>query len=76
MTSSKKFALITGGSRRIGAAICRNLHKAGIDIMIHYRNSKEDAITLQKELSNIGEDTTCLVQANLLEFQSYEYIIK
>ena len=76
MTSSKKFALITGGSRRIGAAICRNLHKAGIDIMIHYRNSKEDAITLQKELNNIREDSACLVQANLLEFESYEYIIK
>ena len=34
MTSSKKFALVTGGSRSIGAAICRNLHNAGIDIMI------------------------------------------
>ncbi len=76
MTSSKKFALVTGGSRRIGAAICRNLHKAGIDIMIHYRNSKDDAITLQKELNNIRGDSACIVQANLLEFESYEYIIK
>ena len=76
MTSSKKFALVTGGSRRIGAAICRNLHNAGIDIMIHYRNSKDDAITLQRELNNIREDSACIVQANLLEFESYEYIIK
>ena len=75
MTSSKKFALITGGSRRIGAAICRNLHNAGIDIMIHYRNSKNDAIALQDELNNIRKGSTCIVQANLLEFESYEYII-
>ena len=76
MTSSKKFALVTGGSRRIGAAICRNLHNAGVNIMIHYRNSQDDAITLQKELNNIRKDSACIVQANLLAFESYEYIIK
>lgn len=73
--SNKKFALITGGSKRIGAAICRRLHKSGIDIMIHYRHSKDEAIAIQKELNEIRKDSIFLVKADLLDPDSYSFII-
>lgn len=40
---SGKCALVTGGSRGIGAAVCRQLAAAGANIMIGYRTRKADA---------------------------------
>ncbi|NQW35105.1 MAG: pteridine reductase [Methylophilales bacterium] len=75
MASYKKFALVTGGSRRIGASISRRLHRSGINIMIHYRHSKDDAVALQSELNNIRKNSAFVVQADFLEPESYEYTI-
>ena len=38
-----KVVLITGGAKRVGAAICRRLHAAGADLMLHYRESAGEA---------------------------------
>ena len=38
-----KTVLITGGARRVGAAIARELHAAGANLAIHYRKSAGDA---------------------------------
>ncbi len=38
-----KVALITGGARRIGAAIAQQLHAAGFKVVLHFRRSKEEA---------------------------------
>ena len=38
MNKKKQVAIITGGAKRIGAAICRRLHKANVDLIIHYKN--------------------------------------
>lgn len=35
--------LVTGGAKRLGAAICESLSRAGYNIVVHYRSSKEDA---------------------------------
>ena len=37
-----RVALITGGARRVGAAICRRLHAAGVNLMVHYRRSADE----------------------------------
>ena len=34
-----KSALVTGGSRRLGAAICRELAARGAAVAVHYRRS-------------------------------------
>lgn len=45
-----KTALVTGGSKRIGAAIARSLAAEGVNLIIHYFNSSDDAEALCKEL--------------------------
>ncbi len=63
----KKVVLITGGARRIGAAIARQLHAAGALLMLHYRGSEADALALQRELNAQRADSVALVQADLLD---------
>ena len=74
-TNNKKIALVTGGSKRIGASICEELHKSGIDVMIHYKNSKEDALNLKDKLNKIRSNSTDIVQGDLCKTESYEKII-
>lgn len=52
-------ALITGGARRIGAAIASRFHQAGCRIVIHYRSSESEASDLAESLD------AKTVQANL-----------
>jgi pteridine reductase len=63
---SGKVALITGGAHRIGAAIARRLHDQGMNLVIHYRNSKESAHALQKELQSNRTESVVLLNGDLL----------
>jgi 3-oxoacyl-[acyl-carrier protein] reductase len=49
-----KRALVTGGSRGIGAATARLLARAGADVMIGYRSRAADAGRVVAELSALG----------------------
>lgn len=53
--NNKKVALVTGGARGIGSAICRSLAKDGFKIAINYNNSEKEATALKNELSEITE---------------------
>lgn len=66
----EKVALITGGARRVGAAIGRLLHTAGMNLMVHYRASADEARVLQAELNEARSDSVALVQADLLNMNS------
>lgn len=66
----EKVALITGGARRVGAAIGRLLHQGGMNLMVHYRSSAEAARALQSELAARRPDSVALVQADLLNAAS------
>lgn len=50
-----KVALVTGGSRGIGADICRCLAKSGYRVAINYNNSQNEALALKQELSAITD---------------------
>src|SRR3970040_1622451 len=44
-------ALVTGAPRRVGAAIARRLHGAGANVMLHYRGSQAEAVSLEAALN-------------------------
>ena len=46
-----KFALITGGAKRIGATTARYLHEKGFNIILHYNNSETEAKAIAEELN-------------------------
>ncbi|MDQ5849694.1 MAG: pteridine reductase [Pseudomonadota bacterium] len=61
-----KTALVTGGARRIGAAIARRLHAAGANVLVHYRDSEADASRLEAELNGARARSAAKVKAELL----------
>ena len=60
-------ALVTGAAHRIGAAIARRLHAAGMDLAIHYRASATAAEILATELNARRPGSATLLQADLLD---------
>lgn len=73
---NNRTALITGGAARIGAAITRELHQAGVDVVIHYRRSADPAQQLADELNNIRADSATTVQGDLLDIDKIPEIVK
>lgn len=47
-------AIVTGGAKGIGRAIVKEIAKKGINVVINYNTSKEQAEKLQKELADNG----------------------
>lgn len=70
-----KVVLVTGGAKRVGAAICRRLHAAGANIALHYRFSAHDALALQAELNALRPDSVLCVQADLLNLQDLPRLV-
>ncbi len=62
-----KVVLVTGGAKRVGAAICRRLHAAGAQIALHYRSSEQEALALKKELNKLRPKSAAVFQAELLD---------
>jgi len=49
-----RVALVTGGARRIGAAIALALGRAGAGVVLHYRESRDAAEALAADLRGLG----------------------
>ena len=61
-------ALVTGGSRGIGAAIVRLLAAAGADVMIGYRSRGDDALDVAAEATTRGvRAATCAADISTAE---------
>ena len=63
---NNKVVLITGGAKRVGAAICRELHAQGANLMIHYKSSLLEARALQAELNLQRANSVAIIQGDLL----------
>ncbi len=63
----EKVILVTGGAKRVGAAICRKLHALGAKLIIHYRSSFDEAKSLQDELNMRRAGSVAIVQGDLLD---------
>ena len=58
--------LVTGGAKRVGAAIVKRLHREGWRVAIHYRASADAAGALAATLNALRADSAITVQADLL----------
>lgn len=75
-TLSGKTALVTGGAKRVGAAICRRLHGEGANLMVHHRASIADARELQNSLNARRPGSVALIQADLLNGASLPDLVR
>ncbi len=66
--------IITGGATRMGAAIAKKLSSPGVEIVIHYNKSKNEAEKLKKELSN-NKTIVYLVKGDLSKEKDFKKII-
>jgi pteridine reductase len=66
-TLADKVVLITGGARRLGAAVTRRLHAAGARVAVHYRSSHTEAHALHAELLAKRSESAVLLQCDLLK---------
>jgi len=67
MPDDHRTALITGGARRVGAAITRELHGAGLNVVIHCNSSRDQAAQLAVALNETRPDSALVVRADLTE---------
>jgi pteridine reductase len=68
MSETRRVALVTGSARRVGAAIVRRLHAAGMDVAIHHRDSAGEAGQLAATLEHERAGSTLVLQADLAQF--------
>lgn len=57
--------LVTGGAQRIGAAIVRQFHAHGFNVIIHCRHSIQAAEDLAADLQTQRPASACVIQADL-----------
>lgn len=70
-----RVVLVTGGARRIGAAIVKTLHAAGMCVAMHYRGSKKEAQALVQELNRQRDGSVRSFQADLSDPRAPEQLI-
>lgn len=55
-----KVALVTGGAKRVGRAIALALARAGMDVVITCRQSREEAAKVVREIESLGRRSLAL----------------
>ena len=69
-----KTALVTGGGRDIGKAICHRLAGAGAAVAINYRSSRDEAEAAAKEITDAGGKAIA-VQADVTKPDEVERMV-
>ena len=59
--------LVTGGARRVGAAIVRAVHAAGASVIVHCHRSRTEADRLVDGLEAARRGSTAIVEGDLLD---------
>lgn len=68
-------AIVTGSSRGIGKAIAKKLASEGVNIVLNYRSSDEEAIKVETELKEFGVEVL-RIKADISKFEEVEKLIK
>lgn len=74
--SPSQVALITGGAKRVGAAITRMLHAQGMRVVIHCHTSVAAAKALCETLNAERPNSAAMIQANVLETDQLPQLIQ
>ncbi len=72
---SGKVAIVTGGTRGIGAEIVRTLARQGADVALNYRKSAAEAEEIIKELEGMGRKAIA-VQADVSSFDDAQKMVE
>jgi pteridine reductase len=75
-TLTDKVVLITGGARRVGAAITRKLHAAGATVVVHYHRSVQAAQELAAELNALRPGSVTPLGGDLLKVPMLEALVE
>ena len=68
--------LVTGGAKRVGAEIARQLHAAGARLALHCRHSRDDADRLAADFNALRPDSALVLQADLLDGDSLSALVE
>ena len=66
-----KTVLITGAAKNIGAVIAEALQSCGMNVIVHYNNSEEEARELVKKLNGNRHDSAISIKADLEKEDNY-----
>ena len=66
-----KTVLITGAAKNIGAVVAEELHSCGMNVIVHYNNSEEEARELVKKLNGSRHDSAISIKADLEKEDHY-----
>src|SRR5215203_1510044 len=69
MAVDKKLALVTGASRGLGKDMALSIASKGIDVILTYRSSTDEAEKVVKEIEAMGQNASAL-HLNMSEFNS------
>lgn len=73
--ATEKIAIVTGGSRGIGRAICVTLAKNGINVVINYASNENAALEVAEICQSFGVKTKC-IKADVSKGEDSERLIK
>jgi pteridine reductase len=68
--------LVTGGAKRLGAAIGRRLHAAGANVVVHYHQSRPAADALVAELETARAGSALAVRADLHDVERLPALVE
>ncbi len=68
-SAADKVALVTGGAKRIGAAISRQLHDDGMRLAIHFNRSRSEADALCASLNARRPSSAAAIGADLKDIE-------
>lgn len=75
-SAAGRTALITGAARRIGAVIAEVLHGAGMNVVLHYRGSSDEARTLASRFNQLRPASAMALHADLLQIERLPDLVR
>lgn len=73
--TTPKVVIVTGASRRIGAAIASAAHSQGYRVLVHYRSSEKEARILTEKFNKHRSDSAVSVHADFADSNSCEQLV-